>query len=69
MNAVSRGPKKNKFNLGGDRAKAMWKLKIKNGRKPSKSEAGGHPAGRDLAKKVRSDQKLWFRCTNRCVFI
>jgi len=40
MNGVSRGPMNKKFN-GGVRAKAMWKLKIKNGRKTRKSDAGG----------------------------
>jgi len=32
MNAVSRGPKNKNFIFGGVRAKAMWELKIKNGR-------------------------------------
>jgi len=40
MNAISRGQRIRNFIFGGVRAMAMWKLKIKNGRKTPKSNAG-----------------------------
>jgi len=41
MNAVSRGQRIRNVIFGGVRAKAMWKLKIKNGRKTPKSNPEG----------------------------